>query len=101
MVLDESTSYAMTTEAISTTTLLSATLDLESPYYLHLFESNSVKLVGDVLIGIDDYNPWALAMIMALKGGNKFIFVDGSLPMPDSAHDNYARWHHVNHIVMY
>lgn len=65
----------MTTKASSTTTVASATLDLETPYYLHPFKSTSVKVVGDVLTGIDDCNPWGFAMIMALKGLNKFGFV--------------------------
>ncbi|XP_019189555.1 PREDICTED: uncharacterized protein LOC109183982 [Ipomoea nil] len=39
-------------------------------------------------------------MTMALKGRNKFCFVDGSLPMPDAVHPNHARWHRVNNMVM-
>ena len=37
---------------------------------------------------------------MALKGRNKFRFVNGSLPVQDSTHPDYARWHRVNNIVM-
>nr|GMC92123.1 uncharacterized protein LOC109158415 [Ipomoea batatas] len=40
------------------------------------------------------------AMTMALKGHNKFCFVDESLPMPNVAHPNHARWHRVNNMVM-
>nr|GLL30428.1 uncharacterized protein LOC109183982 [Ipomoea trifida] len=74
--------------------------DAENPYYLHSSDGTGTTLVGNVLTGIDNYNPWARAMTMALKGRNKFCFVDGSLPMPDVAHPDHARWHRVNNMVM-
>nr|GLL33887.1 uncharacterized protein LOC109158415 [Ipomoea trifida] len=40
------------------------------------------------------------AMTMALKGRNKFCFVDESLPMPNVAHPDHACWHRVNNMVM-
>ena len=83
----------MTTEASSTITtsvVHSPPLDTESPFYLHSSDSTSAKLVGDVLTGIDDYNSWALVITMALKGRNKFGFVDGNLHMPDTNHPDYA-----------
>nr|GMC86442.1 UBN2_3 domain-containing protein [Ipomoea batatas] len=74
--------------------------DAENPYYLHSSDGTGTTLVGNVLTGIDNYNPWARAMTMALKGRNKFCFVDGSLPMPDVAHPDHASWHRVNNMVM-
>nr|GMD98002.1 Retrovirus-related Pol polyprotein from transposon TNT 1-94 [Ipomoea batatas] len=74
--------------------------DAENPYYLHSSDGAGTTLVGNVLTGIDNYNPWARAMTMALKERNKFCFVDGSLPMPDVAHPDHARWHRVNNMVM-
>nr|GLL39065.1 uncharacterized protein LOC109183982 [Ipomoea trifida] len=74
--------------------------DAESPYYLHSSDGTGTTLVGNVLTGIDNYNPWVRAMTMALKGRNKFCFVDGSLPMPDVAHPDHTRWHRVNNMVM-
>nr|GME12870.1 UBN2_3 domain-containing protein [Ipomoea batatas]GME14534.1 UBN2_3 domain-containing protein [Ipomoea batatas] len=74
--------------------------DAENPYYLHSSDGTGTTLVGNVLTGIDNYNPWVRAMTMALKGRNKFFFVDGSLPMPDVAHPDHTRWHRVNNMVM-
>nr|GMD33955.1 uncharacterized protein LOC109158415 [Ipomoea batatas] len=74
--------------------------DAENPYYLHSSDGTGTTLVGNVLTGIDNYNPWVRAMTMALKGRNKFCFVDGSLPMPDVAHPDHTRWHRVNNMVM-
>ncbi|XP_019161870.1 PREDICTED: uncharacterized protein LOC109158415 [Ipomoea nil] len=74
--------------------------DAENPYYLHSSDGTGTTLVGNVLTGIDNYNSWARAMTMALKGRNKFCFVDGSFPMPDVAHPDHARWHRVNNMVM-
>lgn len=74
--------------------------DVENLYYLHASNGTGTTLVGNVLTGIDNYNPWAQAMTMALKGRNKFCFVDGSLPMPNVDHPDHARWHRVNNMVM-
>nr|GME09251.1 Retrovirus-related Pol polyprotein from transposon TNT 1-94 [Ipomoea batatas] len=74
--------------------------DVESPYYLHSSDGTGITLVGNILTGIENYNPWARAVTMPLKGRNKFCFVDGSLPMPDSTHPDHARWNRVNHMVM-
>ncbi|XP_019168932.1 PREDICTED: uncharacterized protein LOC109164841 [Ipomoea nil] len=74
--------------------------DAENPYYLHSSDGTGTTLVSNVLTGIDNYNLWARAMTMALKGRNKFCFVDGSLPMPDAVHPDHARWHRVNNMVM-
>ncbi|CAH9057267.1 unnamed protein product [Cuscuta europaea] len=74
-------------------------MDLESPYHLLSSDSPSAVLVGAVLTGIDNYNSWVLAMSMALKGRNKFAFVDGSLPAPSVAHPDHGRWHRVNNMV--
>ncbi|XP_019171905.1 PREDICTED: uncharacterized protein LOC109167336 [Ipomoea nil] len=74
--------------------------DAENPYYLHSSDGTGTTLVGNILTDIENYNLWARAITMALKGRNKFCFVDGSLPMPDSTHPDHARWHRVNNMVM-
>ncbi|XP_019197066.1 PREDICTED: uncharacterized protein LOC109190917 [Ipomoea nil] len=74
--------------------------DAENSYYLYSSDGTGTTFVSNVLTGIDNYNPWARAMTMALKGRNKFCFVDRSLPMPDAAHPDHARWYRVNNIVM-
>ncbi|CAH9072793.1 unnamed protein product [Cuscuta europaea] len=77
-----------------------STHDTDSPYFIHPSDSTGAALVGYLLTGLDDYNAWSLAMIMALRGRNKFSFVDGSLPMPSHDDPNHDRWHRVNNLVM-
>ncbi|CAH9055444.1 unnamed protein product [Cuscuta europaea] len=74
--------------------------NMESPYYLLSSDNPGVSLVGSPLTGLDNYSSWALAMTMALKGRNKFCFVDGSLPVPPSDHRDHARWQRINNMVM-
>lgn len=75
-------------------------VDTEIPYYTHSSDNPGQTLVSDVLTGINNYNPWVLAMTMALRGKNKFCFVDGSLPMPSSTHKDYDRCTRVNNMVL-
>nr|GMD28577.1 receptor-like serine/threonine kinase [Ipomoea batatas] len=80
-------------DTLSTTITTSAThIDIENPYYLHSSDGTGTSLVGTPLVGIDNYTSWALAMTMALRGRNKFCFVDGTLAMPDISHPDHARW---------
>nr|GMD68639.1 receptor-like cytosolic serine/threonine-protein kinase RBK2 [Ipomoea batatas] len=88
-------------DTLSTTITTSAThIDIENPYYLHSSDGTGTSLVGTPLVGIDNYTSWALAMTMALRGRNKFCFVDGTLAMPDVSHPDHTRWKRVNNIVM-
>nr|GMD63679.1 Aldehyde dehydrogenase family 16 member like [Ipomoea batatas] len=72
----------------------------KSPYFLHSSHGTGTTLVVNLLTGIDNYYPWSLAMTMALKGRNKFCFVDGTLPTPPAIDPHHARWHRVNNMVM-
>nr|GMD63501.1 Phosphoinositide phosphatase SAC1 [Ipomoea batatas] len=88
-------------DTLSTTITTSAThIDIENPYYLHSSDGTGTSLIGTPLVGIDNYTSWALAMTMALRGRNKFCFVDGTLAMPDVSHPDHTRWQRVNNIVM-
>nr|GMD60299.1 UBN2_3 domain-containing protein [Ipomoea batatas] len=88
-------------DTLSTTITTSAThIDIENPYYLHSSDGTGTSLVGTPLVGIDNYTSWALAMTMALRGRNKFCFVDGTLAMPDVSHPDHTIWQRVNNIVM-
>lgn len=78
----------------------SVVIDMDSPYYLYPFDNPGVNLVNDTFTGIDNYNSWFLAMSMALKGKNKFGFVDGSIPIPNTASPDFSRWTRVNNMVM-
>nr|GMD35914.1 Retrovirus-related Pol polyprotein from transposon RE1 [Ipomoea batatas] len=75
-------------------------VDIKSPYFLHSSDGTGTTLVVDLLTGIDNYYPWSLAMTMALKGRNKFCFVDGTLPTPPAIDPHHARWHRVNNMVI-
>nr|GLL42289.1 uncharacterized protein LOC109158736 [Ipomoea trifida] len=80
-------------DTLSTTITTSAThIDIENSYYLHSSDGTGTSLVGTPLVGIDNYTSWALAMTMALRGRNKFCFVDGTLAMPDVSHLDHTRW---------
>nr|GMD79668.1 uncharacterized protein LOC109158736 [Ipomoea batatas] len=80
-------------DTLSTTITTSAThIDIENPYYLHSSDGTGTSLIGTPLVGIDNYTSWALAMTMALRGRNKFCFVDGTLAMPDVSHPDHTRW---------
>nr|GMD37611.1 uncharacterized protein LOC109158736 [Ipomoea batatas] len=75
-------------------------VDIESPYFLYSSNGTSTTLVVNLLTGIDNYYPWSLAITMALKGRNKFCFVDGTLPTPPAIDPHHAHWHRVNNMVM-
>nr|GMD66225.1 Retrovirus-related Pol polyprotein from transposon RE1 [Ipomoea batatas] len=80
-------------DTLSTTITISAThIDIENPYYLHSSDGTGTSLIGTPLVGIDNYTSWALTMTMALRGRNKFCFVDGTLAMPDVSHPDHTRW---------
>ncbi|CAH9055128.1 unnamed protein product [Cuscuta epithymum] len=78
----------------------SSPYDLESPYHLLSSDNPGVSLVGQPLMGLENYSSWSLAMTMALKGRNKFCFVDGTLPPPPEGHRDHARWQRINNMVM-
>ncbi|KAI4338330.1 hypothetical protein L6164_016670 [Bauhinia variegata] len=84
----------------NTTSSTSSSLGLENSYYLRSSDNPGQNLFSAVLTGLNNYNPWVLAMTMGLKGKNKFCFVNGSFPMPESTHTDYHRWSCVNNIVM-
>ncbi|CAH9079925.1 unnamed protein product [Cuscuta epithymum] len=77
-----------------------STYDFESPYHLLSSDNPGVSLVGSPLTGLENYSSWALAMTVALKGRNKFCFVDGSLPAPLAGHRDHSRWQRINNMVM-
>jgi len=53
-------------------------LNIHSPYYLHLGENPATALVSPVLDS-SNYNLWSRSMLTALSVKNKVEFVDGSI----------------------
>lgn len=56
--------------------------NVSDPLYLHSNDHPGLVLVTQTLTG-DNYNSWYRSMRFALKGKNKFGYVDGSFPYPE------------------
>ena len=70
-------------------------LQPNNPYYLHPNESPAAPLIPFQLTG-PNYHLWARKMKRALISKNKFGFVDGSIPQPDSFHPMAKAWERCN-----
>ena len=72
--------------------------DPSSLYYVHAGDGPSSIVVTPVLNG-SNYHAWARSMRRALGAKNKFEFVDGSIPIPDSFDPSYKAWSRCNMII--
>ncbi|XP_061368074.1 uncharacterized protein LOC133311079 [Gastrolobium bilobum] len=81
-----------------TTTTTNPVEDTNSPYYLHNADHPGLVLVTHLLTGTN-YHTWNRAMSMALTAKNKYQFVDGSLPQPDSDDLLSSFWIRCNSMV--
>ena len=72
--------------------------DPSSPYYLHAGDGPSSIMVTPLLNGTN-YHVWAQSMRRALGAKNKFNFVDGSIPIPDTLDPSYKAWSCCNMII--
>ncbi|XP_019431412.1 PREDICTED: uncharacterized protein LOC109338595, partial [Lupinus angustifolius] len=79
--------------------IINPILDPISPYYLSPNENPGAVLVPALLSG-DNYHAWSRAMIMALQMKNKMMFVDGSLPKPETHDQLYTVWSRCNSLVV-
>ncbi|XP_068657869.1 uncharacterized protein [Aristolochia californica] len=70
------------------------------PYYLHHSDSPGQVLVSQLLTG-ENYTSWSRAMSLALSVKNKVGFIDGSIPIPQSADPPLLNsWTRNNNIVI-
>lgn len=72
--------------------------DPTSPYYVHPGDGPSSVTVTPVLSS-SNYHAWAHSMRHALGAKNKFEFVDGSIPIPDSFDPNFRAWSRCNMLI--
>jgi len=72
--------------------------DPSSLYYVYAGDGPSSVMVTPLLNGTN-YHAWARSMRRALGAKNKFDFVDGSIPIPDSLDPSYKAWSRCNMII--
>ncbi|GKB49261.1 ribonuclease H-like domain-containing protein, partial [Tanacetum coccineum] len=53
-------------------------LDMSDPLHLHPNDSTALTVMSIKLKGIENYQVWSCAMLLALEGKNKTGFIDGS-----------------------
>lgn len=70
---------------------------LADPFAIHHSDSPTMVLVSPQLSG-DNYGSWLHTITMALRGKNKFGFVDGSLTAPTTP-DDLVNWQRCNDLV--
>ncbi|XP_065628170.1 uncharacterized protein LOC112003573 [Quercus suber] len=56
-----------------------------NPYFLPATESPRIVLTSQPLTGPENYMSWVRSMFLALSARNKFGFVNGSIPEPESS----------------
>jgi hypothetical protein len=62
---------------VTPVTLISK-LDISHPLHLHPNDSATLTVISIKLKGIENYNVWSCAMLLALEGKNKTGFIDGT-----------------------
>ena len=60
-----------------------------NPFFLPVNENLGLILTSQPLTGPKNYMSWARSVFLALSCRNKFSFVDGSIPEPDSSSPLY------------
>ena len=78
---------------------LNVMADPNSPFFSHLSESPSVKLVSSPLTETN-YHVWCRAMTMALVLKNKLGFINGSMEKPDPEDLLRIPWERNNSMVL-
>ena len=63
-------------------------------------ENTGLILTLQPLIGPKNYMSWARSVFLALSSRNKFGFMDGSIPEPDSSSPLYNSWSRCNTTVL-
>ncbi|GKB38215.1 ribonuclease H-like domain-containing protein, partial [Tanacetum coccineum] len=81
------------------TTLISK-LDLSHPLHLHPNDSTTLTIISIKLKGIENYNVWSCAMLLALEGRNKIGFIDITYRRYYTDEVLGRQWDRVNAVVM-
>ena len=67
-------------------------------YYVHPSENSSTVTITPQLTG-ENYHAWSMKMQRALAMKNKFMFKDGSIPIPEEDDLLYTTWEGCNNLV--
>lgn len=78
--------------------VLDPSLDPLSPYFVHPGDGPSTVTVSPKLTSAN-FQTWTRSMRRALSAKNKFRFVDGSIPVPESDHPLYFAWERCNNLI--
>ena len=70
-----------------------------NPFFLPANKNLGLILTSQPLTGPENYISWARSVLLALSSINKFGFVNGSIPEPDSSSPLYNSWSICNTIV--
>ncbi|GJU95138.1 ribonuclease H-like domain-containing protein [Tanacetum coccineum] len=74
-------------------------LDVSSPLHLHPNEFVALTVVSVKLKGIENYQVWSCAMLLALERKNKISFIGGTCKRSNTDEVLDRQWDRVNVIV--
>ncbi|GJW93957.1 ribonuclease H-like domain-containing protein [Tanacetum coccineum] len=80
--------------------ILISKLDLSHPLHLHPNDSTTLTIVSIKLKGIENYNVWSYAMLLALEGRNKTGYIDNTCRRSYTDKVLGRQWDMVNVVVM-
>ena len=71
-----------------------------NPFFLPRNENSRFVLTLQPLTGPENYMSWARSVFLALSTRNRFDFVNGSIPEPDSSSPLFNSWSKCNTTVL-
>lgn len=74
-------------------------MNFDDPLYLHPSDTGVVSIISFKLLGTKNYRIWKSSMIRALKGRNKWGFIDGTCYKPKDDETRTLKWDIVNVVV--
>ncbi|GJW85606.1 ribonuclease H-like domain-containing protein [Tanacetum coccineum] len=75
-------------------------LDISDPLYLHPNDTTALTVVSIKLKGTENYQVWSCAMLLALEGKNKTVFIDKTCKRSVIDEVLGRQWDRVNTIVL-
>ncbi|GJZ89261.1 putative RNA-directed DNA polymerase [Tanacetum coccineum] len=88
------------TEGVADPVTLISKLDVSNPLHLHSNDSAVLTVVSVKLKGTENYQVWANAMLLSLKGKNKIGFIDGTCRKSMTDDILAKQWDRVNAVVL-
>ncbi|XP_074377507.1 uncharacterized protein LOC141719027 [Apium graveolens] len=80
--------------------LQNTTINYNDPYFLSSGD-NPRQQLGNMLLSGDNFINWSRGVKMALGAKNKLVFIDGTLPVPESTSPDYNKWIRNDYMVLY